>query len=171
MTLGSANLVFEPVPLRELADEVAVSLGPVLAQSGLRLYCDCPNTPLWVDKELFKSLLYNLLDNGRKASEAGGVLRLAAAPEPGGVTILVRDYGRGIPQKELDKICQPFYMVDKSRSRKAGGAGLGLALCQEIVAVHRGRMRIDSREGQGTLITLRFPLEGPKGQKEGGADG
>lgn len=171
MTLGSANLVFEPVPLRELADEVAVSLGPVLAQSGLRLYCDCPNTPLWVDKELFKSLLYNLLDNGRKASEAGGVLRLAAAAEPDGVTILVRDYGRGIPQKELDKICQPFYMVDKSRSRKAGGAGLGLALCQEIVAVHRGRMRIDSREGQGTLITLRFPLEGPKGQKEGGADG
>lgn len=171
MTLGSANLVFEPVPLRELADEVAVSLGPVLAQSGLRLYCECPNTPLWVDKELFKSLLYNLLDNGRKASEAGGVLRLAAAAEPDGVTILVRDYGRGIPQKELDKICQPFYMVDKSRSRKAGGAGLGLALCQEIVAVHRGRMRIDSREGQGTLITLRFPLKGPKEQKEGGADG
>lgn len=171
MTLGSANLVFEPVSLRELAEEAAVSLGPVLAQNGLRLVCDCPDTPLWVDRELFKSLLYNLLDNGRKASEAGGTLRLAAAPENGGMTILVRDYGRGIPREELDKICQPFYMVDKSRSRKAGGAGLGLALCQEIVAVHRGRMEIDSRLGQGTLVTLRFPLGAPEKEKEGGADG
>lgn len=161
MTLGSANLVFEPVSLRALADEVALSLRPVLAQSGLQLACDCPDVPLWVDKELFKSLLYNLLDNGRKASEAGGMLRLAARPEGGWMTILVRDYGRGIPQEELDKICEPFYMVDKSRSRKAGGAGLGLALCREIVAVHRGRMEIDSRVGKGTLIALRFPLDAP----------
>lgn len=164
MTLGSANLVFEPVSLRELADEVALSLRPVLAQSGLQLACDCPDTPLWVDRELFKSLLYNLLDNGRKASEAGGMLRLAARPEGGRMTILVRDYGRGIPQEELDKICRPFYMVDKSRSRKAGGAGLGLALCQEIVAVHRGKMEIDSRVGKGTLIAMRFPLEPPPEQ-------
>ncbi len=171
MTLGSANLVFEPVSLRELADEVAVSLGPVLAQGGLRLCCDCPDIPLWVDKELFKSLLYNLLDNGRKASESGGVLRLAAAAGQDDMAILVRDYGRGIPQKELDKICQPFYMVDKSRSRKAGGAGLGLALCREIVAVHRGRMQIDSRVGQGTLVTLHFPLDAPGKEEEGGADG
>lgn len=166
MTLGSANLVFEPVSLRELAEEAAVSLGPVLAQNGLKLVCDCPDTPLWVDKELFKSLLYNLLDNGRKASKAGGTLRLAAAPENGGMTILVRDYGRGIPKEELDKIFEPFYMVDKSRSRKAGGAGLGLALCREIVAVHRGRMEIDSRLGQGTLVTLRFPLNAPKEGKD-----
>lgn len=171
MTLGSTNLVFEPVPLKELTDEVAVSLGPVLAPSGLRLACDCPDTPLWVDRELFKSLLYNLLDNGRKASESGGLLRLAARPEAGQMTILVRDYGRGIPPEELERICQPFYMVDKSRSRKAGGAGLGLALCQEIVAVHRGRMQIDSRLGQGTLITLRFPLDAPRTETAGEADG
>lgn len=166
MTLGSANLVFEPVSLRALADEVALSLRPVLAPSGLQLSCDCPDVPLWVDKELFKSLLYNLLDNGRKASEAGGMLRLAARPEGGWMTILVRDYGRGIPQEELDKICEPFYMVDKSRSRKAGGAGLGLALCREIVAVHRGRMEIDSRVGKGTLIALRFPLDAPPEETE-----
>lgn len=171
MTLGSANLIFEPVPLKELTDEVAVSLGPVLAQSGLRLACDCPDTPLWVDRELFKSLLYNLLDNGRKASESGGLLRLAARPEEGQMIILVRDYGRGIPPEELERVCQPFYMVDKSRSRKAGGAGLGLALCQEIVAVHRGKMQIDSRLGQGTLVSLRFPLDAPQTEGAKEADG
>ena len=74
------------------------------------------------------------------------------------MTVLVRDHGRGIPREELDKITQPFYMVDKSRARKAGGAGLGLALCQEIVHIHRGTMEIQSVLGQGTLITLTFPI-------------
>ena len=59
-------------------------------------------------------------------------------------------------------MCQPFYMVDKSRSRKAGGAGLGLALCQEIVSVHCGSMEIQSHIGEGTLITLTFPLSTQK---------
>ena len=75
----------------------------------------------------------------------------------------MRDYGRGIPREELDKITQPFYMVDKSRARKAGGAGLGLALCQEIVRVHSGTMEIQSILGRGTLITLTFPISRIKG--------
>lgn len=102
--------------------------------------------------------IHNLLDNGRKASERGGKLVLAARKVDGQAEILVRDFGRGIPQEELDKVCQPFYMVDKSRSRKAGGAGLGLALCREIVSAHGGAMEMDSRLEEGTLVTLRFPL-------------
>lgn len=137
-----------------------------MAQSELTLTCDCFDLTLDMDRELFKSLLYNLLDNGRKASERGGQVVLAARKVDGQAEILVRDYGRGIPEEELDKVCQPFYMVDKSRSRKAGGAGLGLALCREIVSVHGGTMDIDSRLGEGTLVTLRFPLStGRKGGK------
>ena len=111
-----------------------------------------------MDRELFKSLLYNLLDNGRKASKRGEQLALTAMAEGERVTILVRDHGQGIPQEEIEKITQPFYMVDKSRARKAGGVGLGLALCQEIVTVHSGTMEIQSVLGQGTLITLTFPI-------------
>lgn len=158
ITLGSANLQMEPASLQEVAGEVAVSLRPVMAQNRLTLDCDCPDLTLDMDRELFKSLLYNLLDNGRKASKRGGRLVLAAREVDGQAEILVRDFGRGIPREELDKVCRPFYMVDKSRSRKAGGAGLGLALCREIVSVHGGTMEMDSRLDEGTLVTLRFPL-------------
>lgn len=168
ITLGSSDLQLSPVSLRTVAEEVAVSLRPVMAQSQIELRCQCPDILVDMDRELFKSLLYNLLDNGRKASRRGGRLDLAGQTADGQAVILVRDYGRGIPQAELDKVCQPFYMVDKSRSRKAGGAGLGLALCQEIVSVHRGSMDIQSRLGAGTLITLTFPLSTQA--LEGGSD-
>ena len=163
ITLGSANLTMEPVSLRTVADEVSLSLKPLMAQSRMEFHAYCPDVRIDMDRELFKSLLYNLLDNGRKASEQGGQLDLAARAEGKAVTILIRDYGRGIPQEELDKITQPFYMVDKSRARKAGGAGLGLALCQEIVRVHKGTMDIQSVLDQGTLIRLAFPISRAKG--------
>lgn len=158
ITLGSTNLTLEPASLRTVADEVALSLQPIMAQSGLTLQVDCPDVSIDMDRELFKSLLYNLLDNGRKASKQGGQLALTAQADGERVAILVRDHGRGIPQEEIEKITQPFYMVDKSRARKAGGAGLGLALCQEIVTIHNGTMAIQSVLGQGTLITLTFPI-------------
>ncbi len=158
ITLGGDNLDFAPALLGDLADEVALSLGPALEHSGVTLRCSCPPAVLWVDRELFKSLLYNLLDNGRKASAVGGALTLSGEESGGWVMIRVSDQGRGIPRSELDKICEPFYMVDKSRSRRAGGAGLGLALCREIVSVHGGAMELDSRPGEGTLVTLRCPL-------------
>ena len=163
ITLGSTNLTMEPVSLRTVADEVSLSLKPLMAQSQMEFHAYCPDVRIDMDRELFKSLLYNLLDNGRKASEQGGRLDLAARAEGEVVSILIRDYGRGIPREEIDKITQPFYMVDKSRARRAGGAGLGLALCQEIVKVHGGTMDIQSVLGHGTLICLTFPVSQARG--------
>lgn len=158
LTVGSVNLTFVPTDLDQIVQEVAVSLEPVLAQAEITLTCQCPSLSIPMDRELFKSLLYNLLDNARKASPAGGKLSFTAQAEGGQAVLRIRDWGQGIPQSELEKICQPFYMVDKSRSRKAGGAGLGLALCQAIVAAHQGTMEFWSQEGEGTLVTLTFPL-------------
>lgn len=158
LTVGSVNLSFVPTDLRQIVQEVAVSLEPLLEQTGLDLACDCPSIALDMDVELFKSLLYNLLDNARKASPAGGHLSFAAQVEGGHAVLCIRDWGQGIPPEELEKICQPFYMVDKSRSRKAGGAGLGLALCQSIVTAHKGTMDFESQLGEGTQVTLTFPL-------------
>lgn len=157
LSVGSVNLTFVPTDLRQVVGEVAASLEPLLEQNQLSLTCQCPSIPLSMDVELFKSLLYNLLDNARKASPAGGKLSFTAQVTDTQVRLQVRDWGQGIPQAELEKICQPFYMVDKSRSRKAGGAGLGLALCQAIVSAHQGTMEFWSQEGEGTQVTLTFP--------------
>ena len=165
LNVGSQNLVFTPEPLADVMNEVAAAMEPVLASSGLTLQHVCEDgLVLMMDRELFKSLLYNFIDNGRKASPEGSRIQMLAHRQQGKAEIMIRDYGQGIPQKELDKVRQPFYMVDKSRSRKAGGAGLGLALCEEICRIHKGAFAIDSRVGKGTLITLQFPLAGAPGQ-------
>ena len=68
------------------------------------------------------------------------------------------DNGRGIPSEEISRITEAFYMVDKSRSRKEGGAGIGMALCQKIIQLHNGMLKIDSRLGEGTVIKVTFPM-------------
>ena len=69
-------------------------------------------------------------------------------------SVQVEDHGRGIPQEALDRITEPFYMVDKSRARAQGGAGLGLALCQRIASAHGAQLRFESRVGAGTTVSL-----------------
>lgn len=98
------------------------------------------------DEDLLLSLLLNLTDNAVKASPPGGVVRLDASK----TGIFVSDEGPGIPGEELSKITEPFYMVDKSRSRQEGGAGLGLALCDQIARLHGWSLRIESEPGKGT---------------------
>ena len=112
-----------------------------------------------VDADLFESLLVNLIDNAIRAGHRGGHIRLIRLAQDGrrGERILVQDDGKGIPPEEMEKITQPFYMVDKSRSRKEGGAGLGLALCSRIAALHNLRLSIESQLEEGTTVTLEFP--------------
>ena len=77
--------------------------------------------------------------------------------ESEGFAFYVRDTGKGIPKEELSRITEAFYMVDKSRSRQQGGAGLGLSICAEIVKRHGGQMEFRSREGKGTVVRLFLP--------------
>lgn len=93
-----------------------------------------------------ENFLTNLIDNAAKASMPGSTIWLTASEEG----IFVRDEGEGIPEEELEKITEPFYMADKSRSRQEGGAGLGLALCEQIARLHGGKLRITSKLGKGT---------------------
>lgn len=159
LNVGNQNLVFTAEQLDVLVAEVAAAMQPVLAGAGIALQQACePGLTVLADRELFKSLLFNFIDNARKASPEGSTIKLLGRAQQGEAELLIRDYGQGIPKKELEKIRQPFYMVDKSRSRKAGGAGLGLALCEEIARIHGARFAIDSRVGEGTLVTLRLPL-------------
>ena len=101
--------------------------------------------------DMMVSFLVNLVDNAYKASENGGKIFIHADEQ--GIT--VKDQGRGIPEEELNRVTEAFYMVDKSRSRSSGGAGLGLALCKEIAGLHGAQLIIKSKEGAGTSVIFQ----------------
>ncbi|MBR3077465.1 MAG: HAMP domain-containing histidine kinase [Oscillospiraceae bacterium] len=137
-----------------LAAEAAESAAPLLDAAGLRLETTLEDRTLRVSPALIRTALYNLIDNARKASPAGSVILLRGRAEGSLYRFDVIDRGRGIPAEALARITEPFYMVDKSRARAQGGAGLGLSLCQRIAEAHGGRLEFQSREGMGTTASL-----------------
>ena len=124
---------------------------------------------VWMEANLIKTVLVNLIDNACKASEVGsmdgadrdvvgsdmaGVVEVSGKAVDGGYRIAVRDYGIGIPETEQNKIVKAFYMVDKSRARSKNGAGLGLALCAEILKIHHSELQIESKVGEGSCFSF-----------------
>ncbi len=156
ITVGEAKLEWQQEDMAKLFTEIGTSLKVVADKHNISLYCESEEGTLWVDRELFKSLLYNLVDNAMKASQEGGLIQVLGQFEEELFCIQVIDEGIGIPKEEIDKITQAFYMVDKVRGRANGGAGLGLALCAEIVSTHRGVMRFESQLGEGTCVFIRM---------------
>lgn len=112
------------------------------------------------EANLLKSVLMNLLDNAVKASETGGLIEVYGHLLPDGYRFEIIDHGVGIPKEEQQKITKAFYMVDKSRSRSKNGAGLGLALCSEILVLHGSCLEIDSQPGNGTCMSFVLPNNG-----------
>lgn len=165
IAVGNTRADFRPVSLRELVNEAEVTLIPVLAARQVGLRCEAEDAIIDVDRELFKSLLYNLADNAAKASQPGQAVEIRTERRDGKLVLLVIDEGAGIPAAELSRVTQPFYMVDKARSRKAGGAGLGLALCAEIARLHGITLAIESQVGKGTRIMLTWEKEGTEHEK------
>ena len=112
-----------------------------------------PGTAL-AEINLIKTVLVNLVDNACKASEDGGRIEISGQALENGYRFAVRDYGIGLPEEELHKITKAFYMVDKSRARSKNGAGLGLALCVEILKIHQSRLEIESKTGEGSCFSF-----------------
>ena len=136
----------------ELFEEVESSVRHRLEETGITLIRegDCQDKNKTLDIDLMASFLINLINNSIMASEPGSNIYMGAD----GTSLWVRDEGCGIPPEEVDKVRKAFYRVDKSRSRKSGNMGLGLALCDQIAAVHNGRMEIESQVGKGTKISI-----------------
>ena len=112
---------------------------------------------LYGDETLLYSLLENLIVNALRASEESDRVRVCFRTEGPDCVITVEDHGCGIPAEHIPMLTEPFYRVDKARSRKMGGAGLGLAICQRIVEWHGGTLAIASMVGSGTTVTVRIP--------------
>lgn len=147
---------YRSISVPEFLGDIEKVVKRTLDEKQLVLELQAQKGMIYGDQELLSSVFINLIDNARKASAPGKAIRVTGTAAPGGYSITVEDEGEGIPNEELSRITEAFYMVDKSRSRKEGGAGLGLALCRKILELHSAGWKIESEPGKGTRVTVQF---------------
>ena len=150
----------QPTPVRILVEEAVERLGPLAVAQGIPLMTEPVSDDLLVncDPGQLVSAITNLLDNAVKYSEPGRVVEIGARREGGQVLVEVRDHGIGIPSRDLERIFERFYRVDKARSRATGGTGLGLAIVRHVTEAHGGEVMVESIEGEGSTFRLALPL-------------
>ncbi|MBP7403097.1 MAG: HAMP domain-containing protein [Clostridia bacterium] len=148
----------QPVPLAEVAAEIARRLEPVAEKAGVRILTDLdPALTLRAARLRIEQLFYNLVENAIKYNHPGGEVRISVRTERKFTVITVADTGIGIPPEHQERIFERFYRVDKSRSRQLGGTGLGLSIVKHIVTLYNGDISLVSHPGQGSLFIVRFP--------------
>lgn len=144
--------------LLENCKNLLLSLNPEVS---LEIQKPDKNLILFGDSDLLELAFMNLLENAVKYSPAPAQIKvLTAMPDPKHVKIIVQDYGMGIPEKDLSHIFDRFYTVDKARSRKSGGAGLGLSIVKTIIEKHKGSIKATSELGKGSCFIVTLPLKG-----------
>lgn len=147
---------FELVDLYELARECAKNIEVNANRRGVHFFLDGEPCCVNGNRHMLYELMENLCENGIRYNKEDGYVRLGVGMENGRVVLKVEDNGIGIPDKHKDRVFERFYRVDKSRSKATGGTGLGLAIVKHIVAIHSAEIRLDSEEGQGTKIQIKF---------------
>jgi len=156
LTTSDEEIELQPVHIPDLLDAVKDGVKPKLDACGAVLSVRCETDTLTLNPDLIHSLLNNLIVNAANAYDAD-------APEKPivlsvtGRTFSVSDRGRGIPKEVQDRIFEPFFRVDKSRSKKQGGSGLGLALVKTIADAHGATITVDSEPGKGTTVSVTLP--------------
>jgi signal transduction histidine kinase len=153
----------ERIELAELLAAVTEQVAPLAQARQITLLCQAPpGLAVAGNLELLIRLLLNLLDNGLKHAPLGGRVVIAAAAQANGVRLTVEDNGPGIPVERQRRLFERFYRLEDDRSRPAdgGGAGLGLAIAQEIARAHGGDIQVESQPGQGALFIVRLPAAG-----------
>lgn len=153
------NLKKTELSLKQIIFEVLMAEQAICEKEGISLEQELCECKLNGEKDLLKSLFYNLIDNARNASrENGKILVHMEYGHKEEIKIQIIDYGTGIPQEEIAHILKPFYTVKQATSKKLHGTGLGLPLCQRIIEYHNGKLEIESQLGQGSTFTVRLPV-------------
>jgi two-component system phosphate regulon sensor histidine kinase PhoR len=152
------ELEAEGVDLRTLFEPIIDLFSPAAKEKGLELAME-PGSPVLVDGDPYRleQLAINLLDNAIKYTDKGSI-RVVVTEDDGQALLEVSDTGPGIPEADIPRLCERFYVVDKSRSRKLGGTGLGLAIVKHIIMLHEGALGIRSEVGRGSTFSVRLPL-------------
>ena len=145
------------IELGPMVDEIFADLAPLAEKNNITLERDGDGVMTGSDTLIYR-LLFNLTENAIKYNHPGGSVRLSVTPEPEKLLIRVADTGRGIPEHFQRSVFQPFFRVDKSRSREYGGVGLGLSLVWEIVKLHGGTVCVENSSEAGTTVAVSLPL-------------
>ena len=131
-------------------------LEPLAQEKSIKLIEKCKDITLRGSDILIYRMVYNLVENAIKYNHFGGQVTVTADQEENQVRLSVEDTGSGIPEEFKERVFEPFFRVDKSRSRELGGVGLGLALVREIVRVHDGSITVRSNPSGGTVFEVQF---------------
>lgn len=159
--LEMSNLSSAPrsdrIELAPLVEEIITDLTPLASQNDITMEQDCDNVVITGSDALIYRLVFNLIENAVKYNRRGGSVSVSVHKENNYVVVRVSDTGCGIPEEYRESIFQPFFRVDKSRSRQMGGVGLGLALVHEIVVLHGGSVRAEPGNKSGTVFIVTLP--------------
>lgn len=156
ISLDKQNFEFVKINAKKLCVSIKNSVIPALHEKKIKFILGVEEDYIWGDVDLLVSLFINLIDNARKAVSENGIIILSGRNTKEGYMISVKDNGCGMEKSEIRKITEAFYMIDKSRARKEGGAGIGMSLCQKIVTIHKAKWMIKSKPGKGTVIGILF---------------
>lgn len=156
IVLEKQDFTLSEMPAREVMRDIMETMRPAAEAKGIKIECTAQSAYIRIEFDLFKTLMMNLIDNAMKAGSDTVIVSGELCGDK--YRVSVTDNGRGIPKDQIERITEAFYMVDKSRSRKAHGAGLGLAIASEIAAIHGTGLHFESELGAGTKVG--FDLKG-----------
>ncbi|MFP3906117.1 MAG: sensor histidine kinase [Acidimicrobiales bacterium] len=149
----------ETVPVAAIVHDAIERMRPAAEQKQITLEVEPVNERITLvgDTRQLVSAVFNLLENAVKYSEAGSTVHVRALTDGVNVDLQVEDHGMGIPTRDLERVFERFYRIDRARSRQTGGTGLGLAIVRHVVNNHHGEVLVESVEGEGSTFTLRLP--------------
>jgi two-component system phosphate regulon sensor histidine kinase PhoR len=156
---GQETFELGNVPLAELIDQCGEQFGKAAAAKSITLMTELPPPELaaWADEEGVRTILSNLVDNAIKFTPSGGNVVIRAAADGASVTLEVQDTGIGIAEKDLARIFERFYRVDKARARELGGTGLGLSIVKHLAQAFGGSVSVESQPGRGSTFRVQLP--------------
>jgi len=155
---GRIEACYEPTDLAVFTTDLASVFRSAVERAGLRLITNCSkiSDPVYVDREMWEKIVFNLLSNALKFTFAGEI-EVALRSSDGCIELVVRDTGTGIPQEELSHLFERFYRVKGAQGRSFEGSGIGLALVQELAKLHGGSVRVESEIARGSVFTVTIP--------------
>lgn len=146
------------IDLAPMIEEIITDLEPIAEKKGIALNYDGNGTIIGSDTLIYR-LIFNLTENAIRYNRANAQVHISVCDNGDKISIRVRDNGHGIPEQYRESIFQPFFRIDKSRSRAHGGVGLGLSLVWEIVLLHKGAIKIEESSDKGTVMLVTLPKE------------